>query len=359
VKINTVILGFGNVGRGFASVLLRKAEYLHKRLDIQLIVLGVVEIGPDGSFHSAFSEHGLDLMKLLETRRKTGTISAYSGAGGHYSSLELIERSGAQLMLEMTPTNLKEGEPGLSHIGAALARGMSVVTSNKGPLLFGFKDLKRLAEDNNVGFGYSAAVAGALPIIPTGCYALAGCQVDSIEGILNGTSNYILTEMTNSGVAMQQALVKAQQMEIAETDPRLDIEGYDTAFKLLISANSIMDADAKISDVKVSGIEHVTQDAIEQTRSRGCMLKLIGRARRTDDHVDMSVGLEEIHPEHPFYSVNGIWKAVKFETDLLGGIVLLGGKSDPELAAGAMLRDIVNLARESRIEGGGRLDKRF
>ena len=349
MKIKTVILGFGNVGRGFASVLLRKAEYLRERFNMQLVVLGVVETGSDGIFHSAFSENGIDLMKLLETRRKTGTISAYAGGGGHHSSLEVIERSGAQLMLEATPTSLKDGEPGLSHIRAALAQGMSVVTSNKGPLLFGLNELRRLAEDNHAGFRYSASVAGALPIIPTEYYALAGCQVNSIQGILNGTSNYILTEMTNSGVTMQQALAKAQQMGIAETDSQLDIEGYDTAFKLLLSANSIMDIDARISDVRVSGIEHVTQMTIEHARSKGCVLKLIGRAKRTDNHVDMKVGLEEIRPEHPFHSVNSIWKAVMFETDLLGEIVLLGGKSDPELAAGAMLRDVVNLVRESQI----------
>ena len=348
VKIHTIILGFGNVGQGLARVILKKAAYL-RQSNLEIVVVGAVETDRDGIFHSVVSGSGLDIMALLETKRRTGVISTYPVAGGHSSSLELIEHSKAQLMFETTPTNLKDGEPGLSHIKAALTRGVSVVTSNKGPLLFGLKDLRRLSEENHVGFAYSASVAGALPIIPTGQYALVGCHVKSIEGILNGTTNYILTEMTNRGVSMQQALAKAQQMGIAETDPRFDVEGYDTAFKLLVSANSIMNTDAQISDVKISGIEHVTPELVQKTKMTGKVLKLIGSAKHIDDHVEMKVGLEEMQEDHPFHSVNGIWKAVMFETDLLGEITLLGGKSDPELAAGAMLRDTLNLVRESQI----------
>lgn len=124
-------------------------------------------------------------------------------------------------------------------------------------------------------FRYSASVAGALPIIPTAYYGLMGSKVDSIEGILNGTTNYILTQMARRKVEMKEALLEAQRLGVAETDPRLDIEGYDTAIKLLVAANSIMRSEARISDVKVSGIENVTTDTIRAAESRRYSLKLI------------------------------------------------------------------------------------
>jgi homoserine dehydrogenase len=228
---------------------------------------------------------------------------------------------------------------------------MSVVTSNKGPLLFGLRGLRKQAAEKGVGFKYSASVGGALPIIPTGYYSLAGCRVNSIEGILNGTCNFILTQMAKTGATVERALAQAQQMGIAETDPKLDVQGHDTAFKLLVAVNSIMDVDKKISDVKVSGIEHVTQEEIRQVIGRGRLLKLVGRATKENGGVEMTVGLEEVDSEHPFYSVNGIWKAVLFKTELLGEIVLLGGKSNPQLAAGAMIRDVLNLLHDGQLTG--------
>jgi len=349
MKVSTLLVGFGNIGQNLARVLLRDSEYLRRTFDLEILVVGAVETDSRGEFHSAFSPDGLDLNTLLKTRSETKVISSYPSAGGHFTSEHMIRESGAQLMLESTPTNLQSGQPGLSHLKSAIEAGMSIVTSNKGPLLFALKELRREAADRGVGFGYSAAVAGALPIIPTAYYSLAGCRVRSIEGILNGTCNYILTQMTQTGATLEEALAEAKQMGIAETDPTLDIRGYDTAFKLLVAANSIMDADKKITDVEVSGIEHITRDTIQEAGAKHRALKLIGRARKVKDDLEMAVGVQEVGPDHPFYSVNGIWKSVLFDTELLGEVLLLGGKSNPQLAAGAMVRDIINLIQREQL----------
>jgi homoserine dehydrogenase len=351
LKVGTLLVGFGNIGQNLASVLLRDSEYLRKTFNLDIRVVGTVETDLRGEFHSAFSQNGLDLRKLLDARRETKMISTYPDAGGHLTSEYLIRHSNAQLMLESTPTNLQNGQPGLSHLKLAIEAGMSAVTSNKGPLLFALKDLRNQAADRGVGFRYSAAVAGALPIIPTAYYGLAGCRVSSIEGILNGTCNYILTQMAQTGATLEGALAEAQQMGIAETNPKLDIQGYDTAFKLLVAANAIMDADKKIADVEISGIEHITQEMIREAREKQRLLKLVGRARKVNGSFEMKVGVEEVGSDHPFYSVNGIWKAVLFNTELLGEVVLLGGKSNPQLAAGAMVRDIVNLVQDGELRG--------
>lgn len=158
--------------------------------------------------------------------------------------------------------------------------------------------------------------------------------------------------MADGDIGIEEALADAQRMGIAETDPRLDIEGYDTAFKLLIAANSIMNADANVSDLAVSGIVGITPERVQAAKRRGHALKLIGRACHADNRVGMNIAWEELPASHPFYSVNGVWKAVMFDTDLLGEIVLLGGKSSPELAAGAMLRGILNIVRHTSPANG-------
>jgi len=343
MQINAILIGFGNVSQGFVSVLTEKTDRL-KAFGINLTLVGVVEgTRRDGKSHSAYSVDGLDLETLLRIKLQGGSVSTYPNAGGHDSALDLIKKSRAHLMLEATPTNLRNGEPALTYLKTALELGMHVVTANKGPLVFALRELEELAKRNRVELKYSAAVAGALPIIPIGDYALTGANVSSIEGILNGTSNYVLTQMAEKGIEMKEALAYAQVRGIAEADPRLDIQGDDTAVKLLIATNSIMHFNAKISEVKISGIQHLTREDVLAARKRGHTLKLIGTAHNRDGSLDMKVGVEEIGPDHPFFWVNGTWKGATLDTDLLGKIVLIGGSSNPKYAAGAMLRDVLNI----------------
>jgi homoserine dehydrogenase len=348
LRVTALLIGFGNVSQGFVSVLTNRRSYLREALGIDLSIVGVVEgARRDGKHYSAFCSEGLDLKTMLRTKRQEGTISAYPNVGGHDSPLDLIGKSRAQLMVEATPTNLRNGEPALAYMKAALGLGMHVVSANKGPFVFALRQLKDLAKRNKVELKYSAAVAGALPIIPTGDYALIGANVTSIEGILNGTTNYILTQMAEKGVEMKEALLDAQRKGIAETDPRLDISGEDTAVKLLIAANSIMQSDTQISDIRISGIEHITHDDILSAKKRGHTLRLIGTARSVSGSVAMKVEVQEVGADHPFFWVNGTSKAVILDTDIMGRIALIGGESNPQLAAGAMLRDTLNSFRRS------------
>ena len=346
MKITTILVGFGNVSQGFVSILIKKQDYLREAFDLEISIVGAVE-GREGKFHSAFSKNGLDLELLLETKRKAGRISRYPTAGGNASPLDLIREAEAQILLEATPTNLTNGEPGLAYIRAALNAGMHVVTSNKGPLIFGLQELRTTARSKSLDMRYSAAVAGALPIMPTLYYTLMGCQVNSIEGVLTATTNYILTQMMEKGGNMRAALSEAQAMGIAEADPSIDLKGYDTAVKLLIAANSCMGCYKKISDVRVSGIENVDAETIKAATARGRSLKLMGSARRIDADVEISVGLQEVTPASPFYKVNGTQLAVMFQTDLLGHVTIFG-ESNPRIVAGAMLRDILNIVHDSQ-----------
>jgi len=344
--MSVVLVGFGNVGQSFASLLLQKQTFLRERFDVELLIVGAADSGIEKNFHSAYSANGLNSVTLLDLKKNHSTVAAYPGAGCTDSAIELIENSNSDLLLETTPTNLENGEPGLSHVRAALKAGMHVVTSNKGPLVFGWKELRELARSQGKEFRFGASVAGALPIIPMGHYSLMGSEVSSIQGILNGTTNYILSQMERKGITMKDALSEAQRMGIAEANPKLDLEGYDTAFKLLIAANAIMDADAKLSDIEIRGIEKISAEQVGSARERGNAYKLIGRADRINGRLEMRVGVEEVDGNHPFRWVNGTWKSVLFKTDLLGEVLVTGGASSPKLTAGAMLRDVLNIMNE-------------
>ena len=348
MKISALLVGFGNVGQAFAGLLPQKQSFLRERFGVDLRIVGAVDSGNENGYGSAYSAIGLDSLTLLDVKRKSGSVSAYPSAGCRDSVFDLIKNSEADMLLEMTPTNLDNGEPGLSYVRAALERGMHVVTSNKGPLVFGWNESRRIARSKGVEFRFGAAVAGALPVIPTGYYSLMGSEVSSIQGILNGTTNYILTQMEQKGMTMKDALTEAQRRGIAETNPRLDVEGFDTAFKLLIATNAIMGADAKLSDIQIQGIQNVSMEQVRAANEKGNTLKLIGRAARVDSSIEMKVGVEEIDANHPFRWVSGVWKSVLFNTDLLGEVLVTGGASSPKLTAGAILRDVLNVVHDAR-----------
>ncbi|MBW1995487.1 MAG: homoserine dehydrogenase, partial [Deltaproteobacteria bacterium] len=191
----------------------------------------------------------------------------------------------------------------------------------------------------------SAAKAAALPTLDVGLICLAGADVLSIEGILNGTTNYILTRMHLEKCTYETALKDAQQMGIAETDPTLDVEGFDTRNKLVLIVNRVLNKNIGLSDVEVTGISGVTIDDIEKTIANGKVLKLIGAAWFEKGELKLRVAPSELDPDHPLAAVNYSEKAISYLTDSMGRVTVSGGKSSPLGAAAALLKDLINLAR--------------
>ena len=237
------LLGFGRVGQGLVSVLIKKRPYLKEKYSLEFEIVAIT----DGA-GAALSEEGLDLEKALEVKLKTRSIANYpkfSEKG--ISGTEVIEKVPCDVVIEMTPTNIKTGEPGISHLITAMKNNCHTITSNKGPLALAFGKLKKLASENGVFFRFEAAVGGAMPIINLARETLAGNQIYSIKGILNGTTNYILSRMAKENAPFDLVLREAQEMGIAESDPSLDINGIDTACKAIIIANEILNWASSIS----------------------------------------------------------------------------------------------------------------
>ncbi|MFH1774576.1 MAG: homoserine dehydrogenase [Methanobacteriota archaeon] len=326
------LIGFGNIGQGFAEVLLRKAGYLKKRHGLDVKIVSISDITG-----TAVDEKGLDLHKALNVMQKTRKIINYPGAK-KLSGLEAIEAIDADVIIEATPSNIETGEPGLSHMLAAMKNKKHVVTSNKGPLALKFKKLRETARKNNVMFRFEASVGGAMPIINLANEMLSGDEIYAIEGILNGTTNYILSRMTKEESSFDIVLREVQELGIAEADPSYDIDGVDTASKLVILANAIMGIDAAYKDVKIQGIRKITPEAIKLAKEDGYAIKLIGEVKNSN----LEVAPRLVPVNHPL-NVEGMLNVALLRADIAGDITIVGKGAGAIETNSAILSDLISI----------------
>ena len=338
--VGIVVCGLGNVGKAFVELLAERASDVEDRYALRLVLAAAVDI--DGAAVSD-SPDGLPAGQFLAHLRSGATVERFGDFGRPgLTGTEAIDEAGASVLIEATPTNLTDGQPGRTHIMAALRQGMEVVTANKGPIVLFYEEVHELARQHQCGVHISAATAAALPTLDVARVCLAGSRILSVEGILNGTTNYILSRMCADGAAYETALKEAQQLGIAETDPGKDVGGYDTATKLVIIANSLFGPRFRLDDVPTVGITDVTPDDIARAGRDGEVIKLIGTAECVNDEVRLSVAPKRLKKDHPLASVSGSEKAISYMTDTMDRITVSGGKSSPVGAAAAMLKDLIN-----------------
>ncbi|MCD6420841.1 MAG: homoserine dehydrogenase [Thaumarchaeota archaeon] len=318
--IRCVILGYGFLGRRLAK------ELAQNRVE------GVKLVGIASSKGYIYREKGFKPGELPEAITKASDFR-------EGSSIELIDGSLADLLVELTPTNIRDGEPGLSHIRRAIEEGMDVVTANKGPIALAYEELTGLAEERGVMLLYEATVGGGIPLISLQKRCLMADELLEIKGILNGTTNYILSRMHFEGMTFDLALREAQMLGIAERDPSLDIDGIDTALKIVILANSLMNARRRLSDVKVKGVRKVTSEAVAAAKESGMAIKLIGTASEEE----LSVAPRLIKLGDPL-CVHGTLNAVNFKLRILGNLTVIG-EGAGESTVSALLNDIREVAR--------------
>ncbi|MHC1631987.1 MAG: homoserine dehydrogenase [Methanotrichaceae archaeon] len=330
VKISLV--GFGIVGHGVLEVIHRKEKML-REMGLDLRVVSVTD--HTGTFHD---DKGIDIPNV----QKVKILKEGGFANSEMTNLEVIQEINSDLVVEVTPTNIVHGQPGLGHIEAALSQGKHVVTSNKGPLVVAYDHLKKLAEDNGVMLKYEATVGGTMPLISLIERNLVGNKILGIRGIFNGTCNYILTRMVEEMYSYSYALKEAQELGIAEADPAYDVEGVDTAAKIVILANSIFDMGVKYDDVDVTGIEGVTTAALNLARDRGYFIKLIGE-------VPALTVKPMLVPRRSPLAVGGTLNVASIETDLSGTVTVAGLGAGSIETASAILSDIVSIYTSKQI----------
>lgn len=337
-QVRLLLIGVGNVGRRFLELLVRKRDTLRDRLGLELILTGVADTSG-----VAICSAGLDLQQVMQLKTAGQGVAAYphwGQPGG--STLEMVQTTEADLLLEASPANMKDGQPGLSCIETALSRGMHVVTANKAPLVLAYPRLLDLAKTHGVRLRFDATVAGGLPAVNLGQRDLAVDEIHRLEGILNLTTNYILTRMAQDGLSYDEALAHAQAAGHAEADPSLDVEGWDAANKLVILAHSVLGYPATLADVAVEGITHITAKTLRQATADGKRVKLVATAEQDGDRYDLSVCPTWLDPDHPLAQLGPEQMAIVYHTDISGVISAAIVEETPMPTASAMLRDIVD-----------------
>lgn len=334
-------IGFGTVGQGFAEILLEKKKLLRERYGIEYVVVAISDIIKG----SVYDINGLDLEKILDIVKAGGGLDEYPSGIKGMDALETIRETDSNLIVEVTYTDVKTGEPALTHVRTALEEGKHVISTNKGPPVKAIEDLKKLADENNVFYGFEGVVLAGTPVFNLLEYCLAGNNIREIKGIVNGTTNYILT-MMEEGMSYSDALKKAQELGYAEADPTGDVEGWDALGKIVILSNTIFDTNLKLEDVPREGITNITLDDVKSARDEVKRWKLIASAKiREDNTVEAKVGPEKLPLEDPLAGVNNAVNALTFVTDELGSVTIVGPGAGRRETGFALLIDFINLNR--------------
>jgi homoserine dehydrogenase len=371
------LIGFGTVGQGLAEILSERRGRYRNDFGADFELVAVSDINRGSIYHPA----GLEPELLL---RNADDLERIDAPHKGWDSVETIVETNADVVLEMAYTDLETGEPGFSHARAALASGKHIVMSNKGPVALRFPELLALAGEKGRAIGVEATVMSGTPTLALGTEMLKGAGVTRIEGILNGTTNYILTRM-GEGLAYPDALAEAQQKGYAEADPTGDIEGVDAAGKVAILANLVMGLPVAIGDVERQGISHLTPEDVRRAEADGRVWKLIGTIERSVERsverpaerpVERSsaaggperdasewpeqaaatggaagyvarVAPEQVELTHPLAGITGATNAVTFTTDYLGDVTLVGPGAGRLETGYAMIADLLKIHRES------------
>ncbi len=337
MKHKIAILGFGTVGQGISEILLNKKEYLKNKYDFEYDIVAVA----DFVFGNVYNPDGLDIPLMLQEAKEK---KKFSKDLTDWDNLELIRNCNADILCELTYTDLNTGGPAVDHVKAALESGKHVVTSNKGPAALLYPEMKKIADKNGVKFMIEGTVCAGTPVINLADGPLAGCEISKIRGILNGTTNYMLSEM-EKGMDYDEVLKVAQELGYAEADPTGDVEGYDARGKVTILANIVMGASLKINDVSCKGITQITSEDIENAKKENKRWKLIGSVEKKDGKVSGSVAPEMIDMSHPLAGVMGATNALTFTTDLLGDVTIVGPGAGKIETGFSILTDILDIDR--------------
>ena len=329
MDVKICLIGMGVVGTSFLQLLKEKEEFFERKFDLNFIVNSIFEI--DGAL---IKEDGIDLIELLNKNKNIRNLPYWKNG---VKPVDFMSKLAINVCIETTPTNHKTGEPGLSHITEALKNQIDVISSNKGPFYLEYEKIKNLAKENNCILKYEATVASSVPTLSIR-KNLIGNEILSIKAILNGTNNYILSRMTAENVNFAFALNEAQEFGYAETDPTLDIEGYDAAGKLVIIANDLLGWSKSINDVKIEGISKITPQAIELAKSEGYVIKHLGVAESNELIVE-PVLIEKSSP----LNINGTLNVIELQTKYAGPIILIGRGAGGFEAGSAIINDLVNI----------------
>jgi len=324
------LAGLGVVGKSLVELVAARREELVQQYGIAIRFVALADRSG-----AVVNQAGFNPSEIL-AQKQHGRIKEIGEAEQRFDDmLEALDNVEADIFVDATPTNIKDGEPSYSMIKKAVLRGFDIITVNKGPLALAFPAIREMTERRGIIFRFSGTVGGGMPVLEFAKECAKADEIIKIEGILNGTTNYILTRMEEENLSFSEALRQAQEKGYAERDPSLDIKGLDTACKLVILANAVLGMDATLKDVKITGIENISEEEIRKASAGGNVIRLIGRAAK-----ELTVKPEEI-PSNDTLNVKEAMNAVRFTTKYSGRHTITGKGAGGYETATAILRDVI------------------
>ena len=347
MRADLALIGFGHVGQRFATLLAERRQQLLDDHDLDARIVGIVTRRHGAIFDAA----GVDVTAALNDIASERSIDDTQGAAT--SSLPRViaglgeSKSALRVAVETTTLTVADGQPAISHIEAAIDAGCHTIAANKGPVAFAYDRLRQRADAAGVSFLFEGAVMDGVPIFNLGRETLPAVTVTGFRGIVNSTTNHILTALED-GEAFAPALARMQAEGIAEADPSLDVDGWDAAAKAAALANVLMMAKITPHDVEREGIDERSAAVAQAARRAGRRLRLIASARRGDDGVVRAVVRPtELEPDDPLGGLRGTANALVLQTDLLGEIAVHQLWGNLTMTAYALLSDLIAIRRRA------------
>ncbi|MDQ2691130.1 MAG: homoserine dehydrogenase [Chloroflexota bacterium] len=344
---NLALIGFGNVARALARLLIRKQALLESQYDITFAFTGI----STGRHGSAVNPDGLDMEKALELVESGAPITSLS-ISEVQDSFAVIQNSQASVMFENSPVNTQTGQPALDHIRMALELGMHAITANKGPVVHGYRELKSLAKSRGKTFGFESTVLGGSPLFSVFRETFPLAELFSFKGILNATTNIILSRM-ETGESYEDAVRYCQSVGVAETDPSNDVDGWDAAIKVAALITVLMDTPFTPQQVDPIGIRGITPDMVSKASLEGKRYKLICSVEKTGNEIQARVVPELVDASSPLYGMMNSSTGVTFRTDVLPDYSITvtereGMAGGPVETAYGLFADFVNATKPGK-----------
>jgi len=339
MELKLAFIGFGNVARGFARILKDHQLQLATKYGLRWRTTGIAT----ANHGCIVSTDGIDLLDAVACVERGENLSELPRSLSVSDPLSAVDSCNADILFETTPLNIADGEPATTHIRKALARGIHVITANKGPIAFAYSELKSLAETRGLSFRFEGTVMDGAPVFNLFEYCLPGVRVLGFSGVLNSTTNHLLSAAAR-GVAFADALAEAQRLGIAEADPRNDLEGHDAAAKATILANVLMDADLVPEDVTLEPIDERAAQAARAAAGNGDRVRPIIEIARRGTGVVASFGPRRLGPLDPLYAVDDFSMGLVYDTDLAGRVAVQLHDPHVDQVAYAILTDLLEIS---------------
>lgn len=335
------LLGFGNAGQAFARMLLQKHEEIKENYDVNVVVTAIAT----NTKGNLVDSKGINLEEILKDLEENGKFCKEEQLS-ELSTMEIVENADYDIAIEMTPLNIFTGQPAISHIEAAFDRNKDVITANKGPIAWRYRELCQKATDKGSKFYYETTVMDGTPVFNLVEKTLQLAKVQEVSGILNSTTNFILEELA-AGADYEDIMARGREMGFIEADPRMDIEGYDAAAKITALLNVLMDADITPDMVDRKGIEDITVEDIREAEQRGSVIKLLCKGIRTEDgNVKATVRPEEVAKGDMLASIDSTTSVVSITTDLMKTVSIVEHQPEIEQTAYGIFGDLLRTLSE-------------